>query len=162
MEIRRDGIRILKNPQRKERPKAVFTEEKAQEALRFHRSLPAYGETALRSLDALAKSLRLGGIFVKDESSRFGLNAFKGLGGSYALFRLLCERFGLDPRKTNFADLLQEPYRTKCRAVEFTTATDGNHGRRLLGGRPFRLPGARFHAGGQCGSTPPGDRGSRF
>ena len=129
MEIRRDGIRILKNPQRKERPKAVFTEEKAQEALRFHRSLPAYGETALRSLDALAKSLRLGGIFVKDESGRFGLNAFKGLGGSYALFRLLCERFGLDPRKTNFADLLQEPYRTKCRAVEFTTATDGNHGR---------------------------------
>ena len=113
MEIRRDGIRILKNPQRKERPKAVFTEEKAQEALRFHRSLPAYGETALRSLDALAKSLRLGGIFVKDESSRFGLNAFKGLGGSYALFRLLCERFGLDPRTTNFTDLLQEPYRTK-------------------------------------------------
>ena len=129
MEIRRDGIRILKNPQRKERPKAVFTEEKAQEALRFHRSLPAYGESALCSLDALAKSLRLGGIFVKDESGRFGLNAFKGLGGSYALFRLLCERFGLDPRKTNFTDLLQEPYRTKCRAVEFTTATDGNHGR---------------------------------
>ena len=129
MERRKDGIRILKNPQRTERPEAVFGEDKARETLRFHRSLPAYAETKLCALDELAKSLRLGGIYVKDESTRFGLKAFKGLGGSYALFWVLCERFGLDPQKTVFADLLEEPYRTMCRGIEFATATDGNHGK---------------------------------
>ena len=129
MEKRKNGIRILKNPQRTERPEAVFGEDKARETLRFHRSLPAYAETKLCALDELAKSLRLGGIYVKDESTRFGLKAFKGLGGSYALFRVLCERFGLDPQKTVFADLLEEPYRTMCRGIEFATATDGNHGK---------------------------------
>ena len=129
MEIRRDGIRVLKNPQKTERPEAVFGEAKARETLRFHRSLPAYRETKLCALGALAKSLRLGGIYVKDESSRFGLNAFKGLGGSYALFRILCERFGLDPQKTGYSDLVREPYRTMCRDIQFATATDGNHGR---------------------------------
>ena len=129
MEVRKDGIRILKNPQKAPHAAAVFDEAKARETLRFHRSLPAYRETKLCALDALAKSLHVGGIYVKDESSRFGLKAFKGLGGSYALFRVLCERFGLDPQKTDFADLVKEPYRTMCRSIEFATATDGNHGK---------------------------------
>ena len=129
MEIRKPGIRVLPNPQKAPRPAAVFDRNKAGEALRFHRSLPAYRETALAALSDLAGDLQVGGIFVKDESARFGLKAFKGLGGSYALFRVLCERFGLDPDKAVFSDLLKEPYRTKCREVEFATATDGNHGK---------------------------------
>ena len=40
--------------------------------------------------------LGLGDIYVKDESFRFGLNAFKVLGGSYAMGRFLAERLGLD------------------------------------------------------------------
>lgn len=129
MEIRKDGIRILKNPQKAPHEASVFDEAKARETLRFHRSLPAYKETKLCALRALAKSLQVGGIYVKDESSRFGLKAFKGLGGSYALFRVLCERFDLDPQQTDFTDFVKEPYRTMCRSIEFATATDGNHGK---------------------------------
>lgn len=44
--------------------------------------------TPLRSLDALAHALALGALDVKDESARFGLNAFKITGVSYALHRL--------------------------------------------------------------------------
>ena len=68
-----------------------------QGAWRFHHALEDYGPTPLVRLNGLAEELGLGGVFVKDESHRFGLNAFKGLGGIYALSRavarlnLLCE-----------------------------------------------------------------------
>ena len=57
MEIGKDGIRILKNPQKTPHAAAVFDEAKARETLRFHRSLPAYKETKLCALHALAESL---------------------------------------------------------------------------------------------------------
>ena len=78
----------------------------ARAARRFHRTLPGYDVTPLRELTHLAKALGVGGFFVKDESFRFGLNAFKALGGSYAIGALI----GDAPRT-------------------FVTATDGNHGR---------------------------------
>lgn len=52
-----------------------------QGAWRFHHALEDYGPTPLVRLNGLAEELGLGGVFVKDESHRFGLNAFKGLGG---------------------------------------------------------------------------------
>ena len=39
-----------------------------------------------------AKQARVGAIFVKDESGRFGLNAFKALGGSFAMAKFIAER----------------------------------------------------------------------
>ena len=51
-----------------------------QGAWRFHHALEDYGPTPLVRLNGLAEELGLGGVFVKDESHRFGLNAFKGLG----------------------------------------------------------------------------------
>ncbi len=77
---------------------------------RFHRSLPGYEPTPLRTLPGLALALGLGGVQVKDESGRFGLKAFKGLGASWALHRLLEGRTA---------------------PVTVATATDGNHGRAL-------------------------------
>ena len=74
-----------------------FSEEAAQNALRFHRTIPAYDETPLVSLQCAAKRYNVDSVFVKDESFRFGLKAFKGLGGSYCMFRILCEKLGLDP-----------------------------------------------------------------
>ena len=59
--------------------------EEVSKAKNFHSSFPQYSETPLVSLDNLADSLGLGGIFIKDESYRFGLNAFKVLGGSFAM-----------------------------------------------------------------------------
>lgn len=53
-------------------------------ATAFHRSLPGYAATPLRSLDAVAAELGLGAVWLKDESDRFGLPAFKVLGASWA------------------------------------------------------------------------------
>ena len=51
--------------------------KKADEVLAFHKSIPGYEETLLVRLDALSKELGVSSIAVKDESPRFGLNAFK-------------------------------------------------------------------------------------
>ena len=107
----------------------AFSESTAQNVLRFHRSLPVYQETVLKSLQDMAEKYAVGGIFVKDESTRFGLKAFKGLGGSYSMFRVLCEKLGLDPQTAAYSDFLKPEIRRACRQYEFVTATDGNHGK---------------------------------
>ena len=107
----------------------MFTEETAEKVLRFHRSMPFYKETELKMLSAAAEKYGVRAICVKDESTRFGLKAFKGLGGSYAVFRCLCERLGLDAEKTGFEDLQTEEILRACSGIEFVTATDGNHGK---------------------------------
>ena len=57
----------------------------------LHRSIPGYRPTPLVELPALARELGLGRIFVKDEAHRFGLKAFKALGGTYAVYRFVSE-----------------------------------------------------------------------
>ena len=54
----------------------------AQAARRFHSSIPEYAPTPLVSLPSLAAKTGVASIHVKDESYRFGLDAFKVLGGS--------------------------------------------------------------------------------
>ncbi|MEP6953851.1 MAG: pyridoxal-phosphate dependent enzyme [Solirubrobacteraceae bacterium] len=53
-------------------------------ATAFHRALPGYAPTPLRSLDGVAAELGLGAVWLKDESARLGLPAFKVLGASWA------------------------------------------------------------------------------
>lgn len=108
---------------------ASFSEEAATRARRFHRSLPTYMETPLVSMCDTAARHRVKEIFVKDESARFGLKAFKGLGGSYCMFRILCERLGLDATTEDYSTFLREEIRSACREFTFVTATDGNHGK---------------------------------
>ena len=74
----------------------------------YHESIESYAPTPLLSLPNVAQSLGIKELLVKDESKRFGLNAFKGLGASYAIHQFLQNHPG-------------EPV--------FCTATDGNHGR---------------------------------
>ena len=57
-------------------------------AREFHRTLPGYAPTPLVDCQPLADSLGLRSLHVKDESHRFGLNAFKALGASYAMHRI--------------------------------------------------------------------------
>ncbi len=106
-----------------------FSFEAAEAARNFHRGIQGYVETPLVALDGLARTLGVKGIYVKDEAKRFSLNAFKGLGGSYAMFRMLCEILNLDPEKTQLSDLLRGEAKEKIREITFVTATDGNHGR---------------------------------
>lgn len=95
----------------------------------FHNTIPFFEKTPLVELPSLAKRLGIANILVKDESKRFGLNAFKGLGASYAIFRTLCEKFDLDPRIATFKTLQQHSFKQKLAETIFITATDGNHGR---------------------------------
>ena len=108
---------------------SAYSMEEASAALRFHRSLPVYSPTPLVSLRGVSEKAGIQAVYVKDESFRFGLNAFKGLGGSYCMFRILCERFDLDPSKTDYSVFLQERIRQACSEITFVTATDGNHGK---------------------------------
>ena len=101
----------------------------AESAAAFHRSLPCYAPTPLEELPALARSLGVEQILVKDESRRFGLNAFKGLGGSYAIAGWLCRTFGLELNENTFAQLQSPSFRDRLKEITFVTATDGNHGR---------------------------------
>jgi len=54
-------------------------------AREFHRTLPGYAPTPLVDCQRLADSLGVRSLHVKDESHRFGLNAFKALGASFAM-----------------------------------------------------------------------------
>jgi len=81
-------------------------------------------------LPGLAKQLDLGAIFVKDEAHRLGLNAFKVLGGSYAVYRALRERWE-SASSEPFGDRLEltADRRQRLGHPILCTATDGNHGR---------------------------------
>ncbi|MCH4184500.1 MAG: diaminopropionate ammonia-lyase [Eggerthellaceae bacterium] len=95
----------------------------------FHESLPGYQPTALIPLKHLAQHLNIGALFVKDESTRFGLNAFKVLGGSYAIARFLARSLNIEDKALTFDQLNSCIQRKRIQPVTFYTATDGNHGR---------------------------------
>ncbi|MBT3608569.1 MAG: diaminopropionate ammonia-lyase [Candidatus Marinimicrobia bacterium] len=78
-----------------------------KEVADFHETI-GNKETPLVKLPGLAKRLGIGSLLLKDESHRFGINAFKALGASYAMYR----------------QIEKNP-----QIKTFCTATDGNHGR---------------------------------
>lgn len=99
------------------------------EVLAFHKKLPNYAVTPLHNLAHLSRRLGLGSIHIKDESWRFGLNAFKGLGGSYAVGKYLADKLQCDINSLSFAALNTPEIKEKIKDCVFVTATDGNHGR---------------------------------
>lgn len=117
------------NPKTHTKPNAfACTDQSAVgRAMAFHRTIPGYVPTPLVSLPALARELGVDKLWVKDESKRFGLNAFKALGGSYAIARWMGEQLGLE--ELTFEALTASPVREKLGEITFVTATDGNHGR---------------------------------
>lgn len=106
-----------------------FGKDDGESSLKFHKQIMEYQKTPLLSLPHLAEKWGIKSVYIKDESKRFSLNAFKGLGGSYAMFRILCERLGLDPSTTSLKDLTEGENRAKISKIEFVTCTDGNHGK---------------------------------
>ncbi len=108
-----------------------LTEENAKKAKRFIETLEEYESTPLVSLDALASRFGVQKVYVKDESKRMGLNAFKGVGVLYGVARLICDRFDLDIEKIGFNDLMAPELNSKIQELVFIAATDGNHGKGL-------------------------------
>ena len=112
-------------------PEAVknFDVLTARKVNSFHMSFPDYAPTPLAVLSNLARELGIAGIYVKDESKRFGLNAFKVLGGSYCLGDYIAEKLGKDIRELPYSVMTGVEVRDAFGEITFVTATDGNHGR---------------------------------
>ncbi|MFY0546041.1 diaminopropionate ammonia-lyase [Brevibacillus sp. H7] len=106
-----------------------ITAEACKQAIMFHQSFQEYQPTPLVKLERLAEVLGVGSIYVKDESHRFGLNAFKVLGAAYAMGRYLCQQLGKQPEEITFDYLRSDEVKRQIGSVTFVTATDGNHGR---------------------------------
>ncbi|MDO5718067.1 MAG: diaminopropionate ammonia-lyase [Tissierellia bacterium] len=106
-----------------------LNEDVAKSTLAFHSSFDQYEETPLVELKNLAGYLGLKDIFVKDESFRFGLNAFKVLGGSYAIGKYIAEKLGSELDDLPYSKLISNEVKEKLGELTFITATDGNHGR---------------------------------
>ena len=66
---------------------------------------------------------------MKDESYRFGLNAFKVLGGSFAMARYIAQKLGRDVSELDYDYLTSDKLKEEFGQATFFTATDGNHGR---------------------------------
>lgn len=106
-----------------------LNEEIAREVHDYHKSFPMYEETPFLDLKNLAEKAGVKNILIKDESYRFGLNAFKVLGGSYAIGKVIAEKLDMDIKDLTFEKLTSKEVKDKLGDVTFITATDGNHGR---------------------------------
>lgn len=131
------AVRLLANPggdrNRAYGPseRGILSHARHAEAQREISSWPGYRPTPLVPLPGLAQSTGLAAIWYKDESTRFGLNAFKALGGAYAVQRVLAsglrKRAGLADVRAQ--DLMAGRYRDIVSKLTVTCATAGNHGR---------------------------------
>ncbi|MYL34330.1 diaminopropionate ammonia-lyase [Pontibacillus yanchengensis] len=106
-----------------------FSLESIRKVQQFQSSHERYQKTPLAKLDSLAEHLGVQEIFVKDESYRFGLNAFKVLGGIYAVGKYLAELLDRDIESLTFEELKSPETKKVTGEITFISATDGNHGR---------------------------------
>ena len=121
----RTGGELFRNPAA--RPAAAMPPP-PRAPLELHRRLPGYAVTPLHDAPALAAATGVGRVWVKDESARLGLPAFKLLGASWAAYRALAARLGRDPEPWVSLDELRQTL-APLRPLTLATATDGNHGR---------------------------------
>ena len=89
---------------------------------RLHTALDVYKETPLVELKNF-KGVR--SILVKDESQRFGLKAFKGLGGVWAIYKVISRELNLN--NPTLDEIFK--HRAELSEMTFITTTDGNHGK---------------------------------
>ncbi|MEZ4457254.1 MAG: hypothetical protein R2882_12025 [Gemmatimonadales bacterium] len=87
--------RAVLNPYRETGPFPVPDRSRVQA---FHAGLPGYRPTPLVRRTALAHSLGLADLYLKYEGDRFGLQAFKALGGSWACIACSNARAGTSGR----------------------------------------------------------------
>jgi diaminopropionate ammonia-lyase len=124
MNARDDMVDVAWNPARDPawRPRRGL-EDRARV---LHRALRGYAPTPLHAAPSLAAELALGAVLLKDESSRFGLPAFKALGAWWAIAWAVAERLG-EPALATEPDALRA--RSRGAGLTLVCATEGNHGR---------------------------------
>lgn len=128
-----DKIRRVKNKflltQRHHEELEHFSTDKIANVLKFQKTHKQYVETPLVSLNHLSKHLNVASIQVKDESKRFGLSAFKVMGGIYAIGKYIADKLGRNIETISFEELQSEEVKEQIGNITFISATDGNHGR---------------------------------
>lgn len=124
-------INHLKSKEVREKGAVIrfLSKEEIFKAKKFHEGFPEYSKTPLIKLDNLAEKINLGKIYLKDESYRFGLNAFKVLGGSFAMARYIAKKLNKGISELGYKDIVSTEIRDRLGELTFVTATDGNHGR---------------------------------
>ncbi len=126
----KEYLKLYRNQRKNDRCDVTFlSEQEAEHVKSYHESFPPYRETPLVELRHLSEKLGVRDFFVKDESSRFGLNAFKVLGGSYAIGKHLAAAFGFPEENLSYQTITSSECREKSRNITFISTTDGNHGR---------------------------------
>ncbi|KFY21689.1 hypothetical protein V493_07188 [Pseudogymnoascus sp. VKM F-4281 (FW-2241)] len=93
----------------------------------FHRSLPGYSQTPLLDCGSITAELGLTRVFLKDESARMGLPAFKILGASWATYKAITKLLDL-PLTVNLQAVI-DGIAQKHQGLTLLAATEGNHGR---------------------------------
>jgi len=107
----------------------LFPLDVAHEAREFHMQIPGNQISPLKNLNNLARMFGVGGIWIKDESERLELNSFKVLGGSFALYKFIQKKLGLEGQTLTYDFLVSNEVKEKLGELTFSSATDGNHGR---------------------------------
>jgi diaminopropionate ammonia-lyase len=107
-----------------------FPTDTLRQVVEFHRQLPGYQISPIKSLPGLASMIGVGGIWVKDEANRMGLNSFNILGGFYAVYRAIRRELGLsDDQELSYAQVMADDVQARLADITFVAATAGNHGR---------------------------------
>lgn len=83
-------------------------------------------------------TLRGDPLWIKDETARMGLGAFKAMGGVYAVARLLCDHTGI-------ADPASDEMRAAAAEMTFVCASAGNHGMAVAAGAALFGARCRIH-----------------
>lgn len=118
-----------KIPKTEDKYLSVMSLDEVEAARNFHESFPQYFKTPIAKLDKMAEYLGISELYVKDESYRFNLNAFKVLGGSFAMAKFIAQKTGKDISEITYDYLTSSKLRQEFGQATFFTATDGNHGR---------------------------------
>lgn len=126
-----DSIKWIENkiPHSEDKELAIMSQENVKAARAFHKSFPQYSVTPLAKLSELAGYYGVKNLCIKDESYRFGLNAFKVLGGSFAMARYISKLTGRPIEELTYQALTSPELKKETGEITFFSATDGNHGR---------------------------------
>ena len=116
-------------PKTEDKNLKVMELNEVRKARAFHESFPQYKPTPLAELKEMAGFLNVNSILIKDESYRFGLKAFKVLGGSFAMAKYIAEKTGRDVSELPYQVLTSNKLKEEFGQATFFSATDGNHGR---------------------------------
>ena len=106
-----------------------FSLDQVRKVGQFQRTYKQFEKTPLHHLEALSSYIDVEKIMIKDESYRFGLNAFKVLGGIYAIAQYVANKLGRNIEELSFEQLKTPEVRAQVGNLTFISTTDGNHGR---------------------------------